>query len=191
MNRLQDLSLRRQLSRLKTIAQEVRARLAVTKDATRRLTLEDKLLEILREQKSVQGEIADQIREANQALKDRADAIKSAVIERLQRRQTNVLNRRALDEAREQLRIARLTGGPVGIKQARQAVADAQFDILRTRLENAPARLTRGGQFAFGGVVINIHGVTDPEAVANRVAAVLKRRARRTTTQSRGNKAGV
>jgi len=198
IDRLQDLSLRRQLARVKEITATVRARRDATKDITRRLTLEDQLVSLARERRSVEEQIAEKnreqteaIKEANRALKDRAEAIKSAVIERLQRRQTDVLNRRALAEAQEQLRLARGIGGPQGIKLARQAVQDVRFDILRARLENAPARLTRGGQFAFGGVVINIHGVTDPEAVANRVAAVLKRRQRRTTTQARGNKAGV
>ena len=191
LDRLQDMSLRKQLARLREIAAAIRSRLAATKDITRRLTLEDKLLEVARQQKQVQAEITAKIQEGNQALKDRADAIKSAVIERLQRRQTNILNRRALDEAKEQLRIARLTGGPVGLRQARQAVADAQAAIQLARVEGAVPRLTRGGQFALAGVVINIHGVTDAEAVANRVAAVLQRRRRRTARQSRGNKAGV
>ena len=44
------------------------------------------------------------------------------------------------------------------------------------RLETAPATLTGGGRFQFAGVVININGVTDPAAVANRVAAILKKR---------------
>ena len=39
-------------TRLRTIASEVRGRLSVTKDATRRLTLEDQLLDIYREQQS-------------------------------------------------------------------------------------------------------------------------------------------
>jgi len=176
---------------LKEIAPQIRARLAATRDITRRLNLEDQLVSVLRQQRAVQEQITDQIKAGNQALKDRAEAIKSAVLERLQARQTDLLNKRALQDAREQLRIARQIGGPKGIQEAVRAMQDVRFDILRARLERAPARLTRGGQFAFGGVVINIHGVTDPEAVANRVAAVLKRRQRRTTTQSRGNKAGV
>ena len=59
------------------------------------------------------------------------------------------------------------------------------MDILRARVERAPATLTRGGRFQLAGVVININGVTDPAAVANRVAAILKRRGRHTTTQTR------
>ena len=183
LDRVQDLSLRKQLARLKEIAAAIRSRLAATKDITRRLTLEDQLLGVTREQRSVQEQITSQIQAGNQALKDRADAIKSAVIERLQRRQTDILNRRALADAKEQLRIARQEGGPRGIREARRGLSDAQFDIMRTRLENAPATLTRGGRFQFAGVVININGVTDPEQVANRVAAVLKRRRNRTTSR--------
>ena len=99
--------LRQQLTRLRAIAAEVRGRLSVTKDTTRRLTLEDQLLGIYREQRSVQEQITDQIKTANAALKERADAIKSAVLEKLQRRQTSILNQRAIAEAKEQLRIAR------------------------------------------------------------------------------------
>ena len=106
------------------------------------------------------------------------------MLEKLQRRQTSILNQRAIAEAKEQLRIARQLGG--GITGAKQRLADARFEQTQARLEAAPARLTAGGRFQFGGVVININGVTDPEAVANRVAAVLKKRAKHTTSQSRG-----
>jgi hypothetical protein len=187
LDRVQDLSLRRQLARLRTIAQEIRARLAVTRDTTRRLTLEDRLLDVLRQQRSVQEQIGDQVRAANEALKDRAEAIKSAVLDRLQRRQTDILNKRALADAREQLRIARQIGGPKGIQEATRALQDVRFDILRARIEAAPATLTAGGRFQLGNVItINIHGITDPEAVARRVDAILRRRRRRTTTQQRG-----
>ena len=151
LDRVQDLSLRKQLDRLKAIGQEVRARLSVTKDATRRLTLEDKLLEVARQQKAVQQEITDKILAGNQALKDRAEAIKSAVLERLQRRQTDVLNKRALADAKERLRIARQLGGPGAIREAGRGVEDVRFDMLRARIERAPASLTRGGRFQLAG----------------------------------------
>ena len=86
LDRIQDMGLRKQLAGLKTIAQEIRGRLQVTKDTTRRLTLEEQLLGIYREQRSVQEQIGDQIKTANQALKDRADAIKSALLSRLDQR---------------------------------------------------------------------------------------------------------
>jgi hypothetical protein len=191
LDRLQDLSLRKQLGRLREIAQAIRKRLAATQDITRRLTLEDKLLEVARQQRDVQAQINEKIQAGNQALKDRAEAIKSAVIERLQRRQTDILNRRALQDAREQLRIARQTGGKFGIREAIRGLQDVRFDILRARAEAAPATLTRGGRFALGGMVtININGVTDPDEVARRVTAILAKRRRRTTTQTRGPTAG-
>lgn len=191
LNRLQDLSLSKQIARLRELAKEVRARLAVTKDATRRLTLEDMLLDIARQQQDAQEGITAAIKDGNEALKDRAAAIKSAVLQNLQRRQTDILNKRALQDAQEALRIARQIGGPKGIQAALRALQDVRFDMLRARIENAPASLTRGGQFALGGVItINIHGVTDPDKVAAKVAEILQRRGRRTTTQTRGPAAG-
>ena len=111
LDRIQDMGLRKQLAGLRTIAQEIRGRLQVTKDTTRRLTLEEQLLGIYREQRSVQEQIGDQIRNANAALKDRADAIKSAVLDRLEARETACCNQRALRDAKERLRIARQLGG--------------------------------------------------------------------------------
>lgn len=192
LDRLQDLGLRKQLESLRAVAAQVRARMAATSDATRRLTLEDQLLGILRQQKGVQTEITDQVKATNQALKDRAEAIKTAVLDRLGRRQTDVLNQRALRDARERLRIAKQLGGPLGVRAAREGLQDVGFDIQRARLESAPARLTAGGQFSLGNVVtINVHGVTDPNAVANRVAVVLSKRGRHHTTQQRGTAPGT
>ena len=187
LDRAQDLKPAQQLARLKVIAAEVRARMLGTKDATRRLDLEDQYVSILREERSIQADIADQIKAANQALKDRAEAIKSAVVDRLQQRQTDVLNKRALADAKEQLRIARGLGGKFGIREASRAVQDAQFDILRARVERARPSLTKGGRFGLGEIVtINVHGVTDPEQVARQVVAALQKRGRRTSSQSRG-----
>ena len=127
----------------------------------------------------MQAEIArHSIKAANEALKERADAIKSPVIERLQRRQTDILNKRALADAKEQLRIARQLGGrPRHPRSHAKASRTSSSTVLQARVEAAPATLTAGGQFTFGNMVtINIHGVTDPEAVANRVAEILKKR---------------
>jgi hypothetical protein len=206
-DRVQDINnLKAQLAELGRIADLIRERMAVTKDPTRRLTLEDKLVGVLRDQRSVQEEIAQQSRDAvqaekdrleaikaaNAALKERADQIKAAILDRLQARQTDVLNKRALRDAKERLRIARQIGTAAGIRKAGEGVADVRADILQQRIQNAPATLTKGGRFQLGNIVtININGVTDPTAVANRVAAVLKKRGRRTTTQSRGAAAGT
>lgn len=206
IDRVQDIQgFKAQAAELGRIAARVRQEIAKVSDPTRRLTLEDTLVQVLRDEKqtikdgqdaaqaaaqkrlAAEKKIAEQIKRANELLKQRADAIKNAVLDKLQARQTNILNQRALEAAKEQLRIAKQIGGPAGIKAARQNLQDVNFDILRARIEQAPARLTKAGQFTLGNVItINIHGVTDPNKVANEVAAVLKRRGRRTSNQSRG-----
>ena len=136
--------------------------------------------------------ITDQIKEANQALKDRADAIKSAVLDRLQRQQQRVDNQRAIQDAKDQLRLALALGGPKGIEAAKRALSDAQRQALITRLEGAKPSLTRGGQFALGNIItINIHGITDPDKVAKAVVAAINKRGRHTTSNSRGPGAGA
>jgi hypothetical protein len=68
LDRVQDLSgLRHQLARLREIAGEVRARMADTQDVTRRLTLQDKLVEILRQERDIQGQITGAVKAGNQA----------------------------------------------------------------------------------------------------------------------------
>ena len=156
-----------------------------------RLTITTNIANTEKEIAGIYEDQAAKIKAANEELKNRAEAIKSAVIERLQRRQTDVLNKRALADAKEQMRIARQLGGPAGIQMAARELQDVRFDIMRARLEAAPATLTKGGQFTMAGVVININGITDPDQVAAKVAAILKRRNRHTTTQTRGPGAGV
>jgi hypothetical protein len=179
--------LRAQAATLGAIAEQIRGQLQITKGTQRRLELEDRLISVLRQQQDVYAQITAEIEAANQLLKDRAEDIKSAVLERLERRRTDVLNRRALADAKEALRIARLIGGPKGIQEALRGVQDVRFDILRAQIERAPATLTAGGVFTLGGVItINVNGVTDPEKVAAAVAAALQRRTRRMRRQRRG-----
>lgn len=188
---LQDKSLRQQLVGLQAVEETLRARLAITNDTTRQLTLQDQIRSINREQLSIQEQIGDEMKRQNDALKARAQAIKSAIIERLQARQTNILNQRALVDAKEQLAIALRLGGPKGIQAAKRTLADVKMDMLIARVQQAPAALTRGGMFSLGGVItININGITDPEAVARKVEEVLKRRNRHTNKASRGPTAG-
>jgi hypothetical protein len=130
------------------------------------------------------------LKEQNKTLKDRADAIKSAVLDRLQQRQTGIENQRALKDAQAALRTARLLGGPGGIRLAQRGVSDARFAILQARLEAAPATL-RAGTFALGNVItVNVHGSESPEKVAAQVVAIIQRKSRHTSTQSRGPTAG-
>jgi len=188
---LQDKNLRGQLAGLKTVEAQLRARLEATKDATRRLTLEEQIRTVNREQLSIQEQMTEQAKAANQALKDRAEAIKSAVIERLQRKQTNILNQRALQDALEQLRIAKQMGGPRGILEARRGVTDVRYEMMLARLQAQPATLTRGGMFSLGNqITINVNGATDPDKIARQVVSIIQRRTKQTNEQTRGSTAG-
>lgn len=72
LDRLQDLPLRGQLAKLRRIAELIRERIAVTKDITRKLNLEDQLLSVLRQVKSVREAIAQAALDALQLNVDRA-----------------------------------------------------------------------------------------------------------------------
>lgn len=187
LGRVQDQGLPGQLKRLREIAREIQTRLAGTHDPTRRLNLADQLLDISRREADVQKQITDNIKQGNQALRDRADAIKSAVLGQMQRGQQQLENRQQLQDALRQLDLARRIGGPMGIQAAARDVQKARFAVAYAGLEAAPARLRKGGEFAYGGVTINVHGVTDPEKVARAVVAAIERRKRHTATQSRGS----
>jgi len=187
LGRVQDQGLPGQLKRLRDIASEIQKKLADTHDPTRRLTLQDRLLDITRQERDVHQQITDNIKQGNQALRDRADAIKSAVLGQLQAGQQQLENRQQLQDALRQLAVARAIGGPMGIQAAARDVQKARFAISYGRLEAAPARLRKGGDFAYGGVVVNVHGVTDPEKVARAVVAAIERRKRHTAPQSRGS----
>jgi hypothetical protein len=195
LDRVQDLSLRKQLAQLKVIAQEVTARIAGTKDLTRRLNLQDQFVAILRQERDVQSQITDQVKAQTQALKDRADAIKQAVLSRMDARQQAIDNKRQLQDALDALRVAQRIGGPQGIKLARRQVEDARFAIARAGLEAANVRVrnTGGGMqtVSVGNqIVINVHGTDNPEQVARKVVEIIQRRSRHTTTQTRGPAAG-
>jgi hypothetical protein len=137
-----------------------------------------------------QKRATEAIKRQNELLKTRAAAIKSAVLSSLDRHQAGVENQRALTDALAGLHTAQLLGGKGGIRLAQRGVADARFAILRAGLEAAPATL-RGGKFTLGNTItVNVHGVTDPAKVANQVVSIIQRRARHTTTQSRGPTAG-
>jgi hypothetical protein len=76
LGRVQDItSLRGQISRLGEIAQQIRARYAITKDITRRLTLQGRLLDVLRTRRQTRATLSDQLK---QQAKDAADAAKAA-----------------------------------------------------------------------------------------------------------------
>jgi hypothetical protein len=192
LDRVQDLPLGKQLQRLRYIADEIRAKIAITKDATYRNSLEDQLVQILRDEKTVQGDITAKIKEGNQALKDRADAIKSAIIGRLQGKQQRDQDAKAVKDARDTLKLYQQIGGKGGIAAARAALSAAitqqQIDVL----SGQKATLTKGGVFTLGNTItVNVHGVTDPDKVARMVVAAIKRGERKTGVQSRGPTAGT
>jgi hypothetical protein len=88
------------------------------------------------------------------------------------------------------LHTARLIGGPTGIRLAQRGVSDARFAILQARLEAAPSTL-RAGKFALGNIItVNVHGSESPEKVAAQVVAIIQRKSRHNSTQSRGPTAG-
>lgn len=64
LDRVQDSDLKAQLAKLKSIAALISARIAATKDITRRLNLEDKLVAVIRQAKSVRDQIAQQFIDA-------------------------------------------------------------------------------------------------------------------------------
>lgn len=79
LDRVQDSTLRDQITKLQKIASLITARIAVTKDITRKLTLEDRLLDVRRAIKGVRGDIADNLKAAAEDAKRRAqDALDAA-----------------------------------------------------------------------------------------------------------------
>ena len=73
LDRVQDLASKKaQIARLDELAERVRAKMATTKDLTRRNNLEDELVAILRQQQSLREQIA------SQAQADREDAARAA-----------------------------------------------------------------------------------------------------------------
>ena len=184
--------LRAQAAALGSIAEQIRGQIAITKGVERRAQLEDRLIAVLRQQQAVYAAIREEIEAANELLQERADAIKSGILERLSQKRTDVLNKRALADAQEALRLAKLIGTRGAITTARRGVQDVQWEMLQARIERAPASLTAGGVFTLGGVLtININGVTDPEEVARRVAAIIRRRSQQSPRQRRGTQAGT
>lgn len=79
LDRVQDKALRDQVAALDKIADRIRDRIKVTKDITRLQTLEDDLLDILRQRKSVVQQIADNARADADAAKQAAADAKAAI----------------------------------------------------------------------------------------------------------------
>jgi hypothetical protein len=96
LGRVQDItSLRGQIARLGQIAQLIRNRLAVTKDITRQLTLEDKLADVVRQQRGTRTDLTDQIKQKAQDASDAQRAWLDFAVERAQATKTLTDDRKA------------------------------------------------------------------------------------------------
>lgn len=130
-----------------------------------------------------------------QAFKQQADDIKSAVLDSFDTKQAKVNNARALADAKQALKQARILGGPEGIKLALRDYQDAQRAIVRQRLEDTKFRVTAGPPGAtralqVGNVTINISGAGDPDAIAKKVIAAIDKQTRRTAGSRSGRQPG-
>lgn len=83
LDRVQDSELRDQISKLNRISALITARIRVTKDVTRKLNLEDQLLDVRRRIKAIRSQIADDLKaaaaDARQALEDAGQALIDAL----------------------------------------------------------------------------------------------------------------
>lgn len=92
LDRAQDGSLQQQVTKLKAVEQTLRDRLAVTKDITRQLRLEDEIAGVRRQQRSIEQTIADNAKQRA------ADAARAAAELKRQRE----AREKALEELRKQ-----------------------------------------------------------------------------------------
>ncbi len=131
-------------------------------------------------------------KQAAQARKDEASAIKSSVLALLGRKQTFKTDERAITDALNALKLARIIGAPGGILKAQQALSDARYQRTVDRLSNASVSLGARGAggveaLKFGTVTINVNGAMSPDQVAEKVLEKLGlRKKRQTVAQPRG-----
>jgi hypothetical protein len=135
--RVQDItSLKGQVSRLGEIAGLIRARMAATKDITRRLTLEDQLLDVLRTQRQTKSTLSDEIKQRAADAKDAAKAAREATAELA----SSLI--KPIDLSTE--------GGPLTIGQVNKAVTENTRKRIE-RAQNLALGLTaEGGERAAG-----------------------------------------
>lgn len=193
-----------QVKTLEGIRADVQKQLAKTKDATRKLTLGDVIVQLnrqitgiwedqaqtasrqketaKRDASDAAAKAARKLREANEAAVSFADKLKRTALGLLDRRQGKNDWQRGLVDAKEQLRIARAVGGPAGIREANRAVQDAEMARKRWIAEGAVARPINAKTATF---IINGMTVTGVNNVQEFIDAVNKA-AKRTAGQSRG-----
>jgi hypothetical protein len=134
---------------------------------------------------------ADALKNQARAFKDQADAIKSAVLDTFDIKSQKIDNSRALEDAKKALAQARQLGGPESIRLAQRELVDAQRAIERQKIEQTSFRVTAGpagpmNALQVGNVVINVSGAGDPDAVAQKVLAVLRRKSKQTAGTTSG-----
>lgn len=128
------------------------------------------------------------------AFADQADAIKSAVLDRFDTKTAKVDNSRALADAKESLRVARMVGAPSGIKEAQRQLDDANLAIKRQAIVDTPFRVSDGPKGPVNALTVGTQNFyitgNDPEAIAKKVAAIIVKGSKRTAGQSRGRTSG-
>jgi len=151
----------------------------------------------------IRAQIVSQINTATDAIsqvfKDEADAIKSAALTLLDAKTSKIQNQRELEDAKAKMKVARMLGGPIGIKMAARELEDVNNAILRRQLEEKAVKVSEGPRgpvdtlkigAGIGSVTININSNQDPEQIAKQVLAALQKRGKQGSSQSRGTIAG-
>lgn len=126
------LKIEQQLAALRKVAANLTARIAVTKDITRKLNLEDQLISVVAQQKDLRQQLAQQFTDALQFDVDRAGATKSLVddLAALKRVEANLRERLAGDKTNLDLR------------QQIFAVQQQESDIVEQQRQNRIDRTT-------------------------------------------------
>ncbi len=205
LDRAQDLAPRLQIKRLQEVRKEIEAKIAQTKDPTRRLTLGDEIAQIDREVGSLNEGIAAALRatakrlaEARRKrialLKSQAEDIKSAVLDAFDTKTDKIDNARNLADAKKILRKARQLGGPDQLETALRGVQDANRAITRQRILDTSFSVGEGPRgpvnaVTVGNITFNI-ATSDPDKVAAIVLKKLQASGRNNGTQGRGRTPG-
>lgn len=175
------------IAKTKALIRELQIQVLIHTDD---LDLQNRLVDAQKSLLSLEEQKLALAKEAVPARKDEADQIKSATLALLDQQHATQENNRAIRDAREALRQARIIGAPAGIMHAKETLADALFAQRRQRIEDRMFRVGPGvagrEQLRIGNVVININGAQSPEAIAKQVLAVLQKRSKHSVAQPRG-----
>lgn len=136
------------------------------------------------------GAAADAIESAAGRVRERTDAIRNAILDELDREQTQANVNRDLRDAKDNLRIARIAGGRIGIRNATEELADARRARDRFRIEQSTFTGTTAGVTITGAVNITVPGAGDPKKVAKQVLAELQSAGKRKAPRFNGRTPG-